>query len=378
MADTYPETRDLSLPADTKRNLEGRIRRTLSLCTLIAIAAMVGLWYVRDRIPPLAADWALSFGQPSDALPGPDSPLHAAFWVDKLLFQGPIPYAIIGLTLGAILYAVLLPLMGVLPSFRAPRSAPIARALDAVGPAGAPDLAAVLTEAYPNKRPNRWFRTRFALLDRVLAGGASQSDLQGANDRQTAYVEATTAHALRPIVYAEWCLPILGFIGTVWGVTAAVEGLRLAVDALYKQRELTQDVVDRFGEGFEGLILAFDTTLFGLVGLLIVGTMAYFLRKAADETMLVVDKWSGQAITAVAGRDRLEMLMRGLFETDDVGELALDQDGLTPKLRSLEWWDKILKTLAATDDDGDIVLDAAGQPLPAASRTISPLSLIHI
>lgn len=74
-------------------------------------------------------------------------------------------------------------------------------------------------------------------------------------------------HNFAPIGFAIWVLPLLGFIGTVIGITQAIGGLEDSVDPSAGGSGL--------GDVLGGLAFAFDTTFIGLV--LVIPTMLSLL-----------------------------------------------------------------------------------------------------
>lgn len=81
-----------------------------------------------------------------------------------------------------------------------------------------------------------------------------------------------------PLEFAVWVLPLLGFIGTVIGITQAIHGLEpmfagaQAVDDLSRQKG--------FGDVMSGLKTAFNTTLLGLTGVIPIMMALHALRIA--------------------------------------------------------------------------------------------------
>jgi hypothetical protein len=85
-------------------------------------------------------------------------------------------------------------------------------------------------------------------------------------------------HNLAPLQFAIWVLPLLGFIGTVVGITQAIAGLDKVL--------ATAGVATGGGlqEVLAGLRFAFDTTFVGLV--LVIPTMLYTLPLRAKAQQL--------------------------------------------------------------------------------------------
>lgn len=90
---------------------------------------------------------------------------------------------------------------------------------------------------------------------------------------------------LAPLVWAEWSLPLLGFLGTVLGIADAIGGIEGGVAELFEAGALSASVREAFSEGFAGLSLAFDTTFFGLAFLITVGGFHFYLKRGAARTL---------------------------------------------------------------------------------------------
>jgi hypothetical protein len=87
-----------------------------------------------------------------------------------------------------------------------------------------------------------------------------------------------------------WALPILGFIGTVMGVSAAVASLAGSLsggDSMDAMKSALQDV-------FSGLGTAFDTTLLALVMSLIVKIPASVMQKSEEDLITSVDEYCNE------------------------------------------------------------------------------------
>jgi hypothetical protein len=81
---------------------------------------------------------------------------------------------------------------------------------------------------------------------------------------------------LTPLNFGVWLLPILGFIGTVIGITEAIGGL----EPLLKMTTQNNNIGNSMGEVIGGLKYAFDTTLIGLVLVIPVMLSNIYLRIA--------------------------------------------------------------------------------------------------
>ncbi len=79
--------------------------------------------------------------------------------------------------------------------------------------------------------------------------------------------------------WSEWTLPLLGFLGTVIGISRAISGIKDGVQQIFATNTITASVLEYFGQGFRGLAIAFDTTFLGLAGLIVIGGIHLFMKK---------------------------------------------------------------------------------------------------
>ena len=87
-----------------------------------------------------------------------------------------------------------------------------------------------------------------------------------------------------------WAMPILGFIGTVMGVSSAVSGLSATLENASDVSAVTDSMKGVFG----GLGTAFDTTLLALIMSLIVKIPASALQKNEDDLVTTVDEYCNE------------------------------------------------------------------------------------
>lgn len=95
-----------------------------------------------------------------------------------------------------------------------------------------------------------------------------------------------------------WAIPVLGFIGTVWGLSEALAnftGVLAAADQMDEIRTALQDVTG-------GLSTAFETTLHGLVAALIVHMLLISMRRKEEQFL---DDCKDYCQKHVVGRLRL-------------------------------------------------------------------------
>jgi len=116
-----------------------------------------------------------------------------------------------------------------------------------------------------NDNADRFYKT----VERWRTKTQSSADIADVSDHLLFLREQQHQHNLAPLNFAVWVMPLLGFVGTVVGITQAIGGLEEAVGAAGSPT----------GGGLEnvlgGLRFAFDTTFMGLV--LVIPTMLYIL-----------------------------------------------------------------------------------------------------
>lgn len=88
---------------------------------------------------------------------------------------------------------------------------------------------------------------------------------------------------LAPVTFAAWSLPVWGFIGTVSGVTDAIQALRDMAD---RGSGLASDALPAV---LRGLYEAFDTTMVGLVLVIPVTILIHVLNAGFDDTLAKLD-----------------------------------------------------------------------------------------
>lgn len=91
--------------------------------------------------------------------------------------------------------------------------------------------------------------------------------------------------AFTEVRYAEWILPVLGFLGTVIGLGEALGHMQEAVKFTDEGVVIAPDQLNRT---FGGMALAFYTTLWGFLGMLAVGLAHYWLRKKIEQALTEV------------------------------------------------------------------------------------------
>jgi len=184
-----------------------------------------------------------------------------------------------------------------------------------------------------------WLRER---LSKVLISLALQGPEAARTDNQilAEQEESNVAVRLIPAQVCEWILPLLGFLGTVWGLHHAIgplsTGVRQMMDLVRSGETVSNVVMEHFGDGFIGLRTAFDTTLLGLLGAVFVGLTLFWVRRQAMKSLSRVYAVTDDAIRQFPIhieplREHLVSILRTLQDG-----LIIDEKGtLRPRLELL-------------------------------------------
>jgi hypothetical protein len=97
-----------------------------------------------------------------------------------------------------------------------------------------------------------------------------------------------------------WAMPILGFIGTVMGVSSAVSGLSATLQSASDISAVTESMKGVFG----GLGVAFDTTLLALVMSMGVKIPTSAMQKSEDGIVTIADEYCNENLLRRLNDDR--------------------------------------------------------------------------
>jgi len=111
-----------------------------------------------------------------------------------------------------------------------------------------------------------------------------------------------------------WALPILGFIGTVVGVSTAVAGLASSLDTASDMSSMKSALNGVFG----GLGTAFDTTLLALIMSMLVKIPTSALQKSEDDIITAVDEYCNENLLRRLNDGREGGAERGAGSGQDV------------------------------------------------------------
>ena len=192
-----------------------------------------------------------------------------------------------------------------------------------------------LDSALQDQHP--WLRERIVRVLRVLMLQGPES-ARSENQAMAAQQEDEVATGLLPAQICEWILPLIGFLGTVYGLHLAIpplkEGVGLMMKALsvggMESLQLRELAMEMFGAGFNGLKVAFDTTMVGLVGVMFVGGELYLVRLLAMRALSQVGNIADELVLSCPKESLSEIMERiqhalngGLFVGEEKQRRAL-------------------------------------------------------
>lgn len=134
------------------------------------------------------------------------------------------------------------------------------------------------------------------LVNRVLRGiehfrvRKSAAETVTMMESQSAIDAANVAGSYTIVKVFIWAMPILGFIGTVMGVSSAVSGLSATLENAADVSAVTESMKSVFG----GLGTAFDTTLLALIMSMIVKIPTSALQKSEDGLVTIADEYCNE------------------------------------------------------------------------------------
>lgn len=188
----------------------------------------------------------------------------------------------------------------------------------------------------------------------------------------------------------QWLLPLMGFLGTVWGLHQAIgplkEGVHLMMQALgfppTEASQLREKAMEWFGAGFEGLRVAFDTTFLSLLWLIVVGLRLEILRKRAFQLLSraaqsIEEQIRHQPVTSLH-QQILSILQQALFRPSQDAQqpptawLPVVYELLQQSLCEVQEGQRrpylgLLSTLASLLQEG-LFQQGAGSPSPLLQR----------
>ena len=167
-----------------------------------------------------------------------------------------------------------------------------------------------------------------------------------------------------------WALPILGFIGTVMGVSAAVASLATSLSDGGSMDAMKAALQDVFG----GLGTAFDTTLLALIMSMFVKIPASALQKGEEDLITNVDEYCNENLLRRLNDGREGGAERGSGsggEVDDVFRAAVEQ-ALGTHHAEMERW------LSKLDGIGEHLTDQVARGWSKVNKQIEQQQKKHV
>ncbi|QNN22236.1 hypothetical protein HED60_08100 [Planctomycetales bacterium ZRK34] len=157
-------------------------------------------------------------------------------------------------------------------------------------------------------------------------------------------IDNNAAHSSYALVKVfTWAIPILGFIGTVIGISAAVGGFSGEMSTATDIGALK----DKLGEVTGGLSVAFDTTLVALVMSLLVSIPTTALRKSEEDLLNRVDEYCNENLLKRINDDESQIASGGNAQ---VIRKAIEQ-AMTAHHAELQSWTEKLQSIGGTLTD---------------------------
>jgi biopolymer transport protein ExbB/TolQ len=122
------------------------------------------------------------------------------------------------------------------------------------------------------------------VIKAYMQSGDRKSASEFAVDDSSFYLSASEASYLFPRVLI-WAIPLLGFIGTVVGISQAVNGF----SGFLKKAEQIDQIKDGIGTVTNGLAIAFDTTLLALFVSILVMIPLVLVERYETKLLLAID-----------------------------------------------------------------------------------------
>lgn len=233
-------------------------------------------------------------------------PLQSTYFAAMFTQRGLVPYCIVFFFFWALAILVLKSL-----KLRLQRAALNCSLLPenlefVLSPATVGDLTQRMLEAVDEPR-------QFLLLNRIeialsnLKNLGRVSDLDEILRSQADQDESTVETSYSLVNSFVWAIPVLGFIGTVQGLSQSIGGFGTVLATTEELSQIKSSLQSVTG----GLAVAFETTLQGLVAALIVQLLLSFVKNKEEEFL---DDCSEYCVRNIVGRLRLTPYETGTIQ----------------------------------------------------------------
>lgn len=154
-------------------------------------------------------------------------------------------------------------------------------------------------------------------------------------------IDANAVHSSYALVKVfTWAIPILGFIGTVIGISAAVGGFS---GDMSKATDIAA-LKEKLGAVTGGLSTAFDTTLVALVMSLFISILTTALRKSEDDLLNSIDEYCNENLLKRINDDEGQI---AAAESSKAIRKAIEQ-AMTAHHAELRSWTEKLESIGST------------------------------
>lgn len=204
-----------------------------------------------------------------------------------LLERGWIPHAIMLLSCWSLAILVV-KIVALRSQERAFAAALLPSDVHAITQANVGDVLAHLEVARASLRRGQSFliERMVRILEHYAARG-DVSETTAVNNTDADTDAAMVASSFSMVKVLVWAIPILGFIGTVIGIGAAVGGFSQSLEGA----DQLDTIKDSLGDVTSGLAVAFDTTLVALVASILVMLPTSWVQKAEEQLISDVDDY---------------------------------------------------------------------------------------
>ena len=94
------------------------------------------------------------------------------------------------------------------------------------------------------------------------------------------------------IGYLTWVIPVLGFIGTVWGISESIQEIVISLSSLEVNPNIGNSPSELLGAAVQPLAVAFDTTLLALSLSAIIMLLLAFVKRTEDQFFSQVELYN--------------------------------------------------------------------------------------
>ncbi len=153
------------------------------------------------------------------------------------------------------------------------------------------DLSSALLAKEPDASPDNLLISRLKFREQSGLTGSTLTDLLAESEASAMEGSYAMAH------FSVWAIPILGFIGTVWGISGAVSGFSQAMSGQSSAAGISEALKETLPLVTANLATAFDTTFLALILSLPLMYMITTLEKAENSYLKQLAEWSAQTFS---------------------------------------------------------------------------------